>query len=100
MKIWIDRDTCEANLSACLSCFGQLLCTGFPDRGCIMDYEDDDSEDMTIYMFSDGQERAPIFISAEDRELVAYEGWDKFVTWEPRFRKNEGTRHQVVGGVT
>ena len=90
MKVWIDRDKCESNLSACLSCFGRLVRTGVPDRGCIMDSEDDGSEDMTVYMFSDGKEREPIFIPKEDRELVAYEGWDKFVDFVPEFRKNEG----------
>ncbi len=90
MKVWINRDKCESNLSACISCFGQLVLTGVPDRGCIMDHEDDGSEDMTVYMFSDGEEREPICIPKEQRELVAYEGWDKFVDWAPRFRKNEG----------
>jgi hypothetical protein len=90
MKVWINRDKCESSLSACLSCFGQLVRTGNPDRGCIMDHEDDGSQDMTVFMFSDGKEREPIFIPEKDRELVAYEGWDKFVNFEPRFRKNEG----------
>ena len=91
MKVWIDRDKCDSSLSACLSCFGQFVRTGAPDRGCIVDFEEDGSEDLTVYMFSDGQEREPIFIPKEDRELVAYEGWDKFVNFEPRFRKNEGS---------
>jgi len=56
-----------------------------------MDHEDDESEDMIVYMHSDGEDREPIFIPKEDRELVSYEGWDKFVSFEPRFRKNEGT---------
>jgi hypothetical protein len=90
MKVWINRDTCDSNLSACLSCFGQFVRTGVPDRGCITDYEDDGSEDMIVYMFSDGQDREPIIIPKEDRELVAFEGWDQFVSWKPRFRKNEG----------
>lgn len=91
MKVWIDRDKCESNLSACISCFGQFVRTGAPDRGCITDFEDDGSEDMTVYMISEGEEREPIFIPKEDRELVAYEGWDKYVNWEPPFRKNEGS---------
>ena len=44
MKVWIDRDTCEANLATCLSCFGQFVRTGAPDRGCILDYEEDGEE--------------------------------------------------------
>lgn len=92
MKVWIDRDTCDSNLSACTSCFGQLLRMGVPDRGCIIKFEDDGSEDFVVYMHSDGEEHGPYFISKEDRELVAYEGWDKFVDFIPHFRKNEGTR--------
>lgn len=92
MKVWIDRDTCDSNLSACISCFGQLLRTGAPDRGCMLDFEDDGTEDVTIYMHSDGEDRDPIFIPEEDRELVAFEGWDQFVPWKPHFRRNEGTR--------
>jgi hypothetical protein len=39
MKVWLDRDPCEANLATCLSCFGQLVRTGVLDRACIMDKE-------------------------------------------------------------
>jgi hypothetical protein len=91
MKVWIDRDKCEASLSACLSCFGQFVRTGVPDRGCILNFEEDSSEDLIVYMHSEGVDREPIFIPAKDRELVAYEGWTEFVNWEPAFRKNEGS---------
>jgi len=90
MKVWIDRDTCDSNLSACLSCFGQLVRSGVPDRGCIMKYEDDGSETWTVFMHSDGQEQDPLIIPKEMRDMVAYEGWDKFVSFEPEFRHNEG----------
>lgn len=95
MKVWIDRDKCEANLSTCLSCFGQLVRTGIPDRACIMDYEDNGSEDMTIFMRSEGVDREPIVIPKDMREMVAYEGWTEFVDFEPRFRKNEGAERLV-----
>src|SRR5687768_8011367 len=68
MKVWIDRDTCDSNLSACLSCFGQLVRSGVPDRGCIMKYEDDGSETWTVFMHSDGQEQDPIIIPKEMRD--------------------------------
>ena len=90
MKVWIDRDKCDSNLSSCLSCFGQMVRTNTPDRGCIMKCEDDGSETVTVYMHSDGQDREPIVIPKEMREMVAYEGWDKFVSFEPEFRHNEG----------
>jgi hypothetical protein len=93
MKVWIDRDTCDSNLAACLSCFGQLVLTGVPDRGCIMKYEEDGSETLTVFMHSDGQDREPLIIPKEMRDIVAYEGWDQFVSFEPEFRHNEGADH-------
>ena len=91
MKVWIDRDTCESNLSACLSCFGELL-HGKTDRACILDIEDDGTDDVTVYMRSDGVEHDPFVIPADMRDTVAFEGWDKYVDFEPKFRRNEGTR--------
>jgi hypothetical protein len=90
MKVWIDRDTCDSNLSACISCFGQLLRTGVADRGCIIDCVDDGSDDVTVFMHSDGQEHGPYVIPKDKRELVAFEGWDQFVDFIPSFRHNEG----------
>jgi hypothetical protein len=90
MKVWIDRDTCESNLSACISCFGELMRKGAVDRGCILEVEDDSTEDITVYMHSEGEDHGPYVIPADQRELVAYEGWDKFVDFVPEFRKNEG----------
>jgi len=90
MKVWIDRDSCESNLSACISCFGELVRKGSIDRGCILDVEDDGTEDITVYMQSEGKEQEPIFIPADMREIVAYDGWDQFVPFKPKFRRNEG----------
>jgi len=59
MIVWIDRDTCDSNLSACLSCFGELMVRGKTDRGCILDTEDDGSEDVTVYMRSGGEDHGP-----------------------------------------
>ena len=89
MKVWLDRDTCDSNLSACLSCFGELM-RGKIDRGCILEVEDDGTEDVTVYMRSEGVEHDAILIPADMRETVAFEGWDKFVDFQPRFRRNEG----------
>ena len=88
MKVWIDRNTCDSNLSACESCFGQLVRTGVPDRGCIMAWKDDGSETLTIYLRSNDHEEM-VVIPPEMRELVAYEGWSKFVDFEPKFRRSE-----------
>ena len=90
MIVWIDRDTCDSNLSACISCFGELMAHGKFDRGCILDTQDDGSEDITVYMRSDGKDHGPYVVPADKRELVAYEGWDQFVDFVPSFRHNEG----------
>jgi len=90
MKVWIDRDTCDSNLSACLSCFGELMAHGKVDRGCVLNWEEDGTDDVTLFMHSDGADHGPYVIPADQRELVAYEGWDKFVDFEPEFRRNEG----------
>lgn len=94
MKIWIDRDECTAVLSTCESCFGQLIRTGVPDRGCITAHKEDGSEDMTVFLKSEGHEEM-LIIPAEMREIVAYEGWSKFVNFEPSFRRNEGTERRT-----
>lgn len=91
MKVWIDRNQCESNLAACESCFGQFIRTGVPDRGCILAAQDDGREDYTVYLkYNDHVE--VIEIPADQVELVAYEGWSKFVSVEPAFRRNEGTQ--------
>jgi len=91
MKVWIDRNKCTTTLSACLSCFGQLVRTGVPDRGCIMDYEEEETEDMTVFMKS-GDHEEEVFIPKDMREMVAYEGWDKFVSFTPEFLSGRGAR--------
>ena len=88
MKIWIDRDSCDTNLAACENCFGQMLRTGVPDRGCIMAHMADGSEDFTVYMHSDGQDHM-LVIPEEMREIVSYDGWPQFVEFKPKFRKHE-----------
>ncbi|MCB0216917.1 MAG: hypothetical protein KDH92_09795 [Chloroflexi bacterium] len=97
MKVWMNRDTCNSNLSACESCFGQFLRTGIADRGCVMRWEDDDSDDITVYMHTDGQDRR-IVIPSELRETVSYEGWSKFVDWQPRYERNVTARPEPIRG--
>ncbi len=92
MKIWIDRNTCDSNLAACEQCFGQLVRTGVPDRACILQYEDDGSDTLTIYVHSEDTTET-VVIPPDMRELVAYEGWTSFVHFQPPFRKHEGPPH-------
>jgi hypothetical protein len=86
MRVWIDRNACDSNLSACESCFGQFVRTGVPDRGCILATKDDGKEALTIFMHSEDHNEM-IVIPPEMREMVAYEGWSKFVSFEPAFTK-------------
>lgn len=90
MKAWLNRDLCESNLAACESCFGQFVITGVPDRPCILAYRDDGSETLTIFLHSDDHDEM-LVIPPKMREWVAYDGWSQYVSFEPQFRKNEGT---------
>jgi hypothetical protein len=91
MRVWIDRNSCDSNLSACESCFGQFVRTGVPDRGCILVAKDDGKEALTIFMHSENHNEM-IVIPPELREMVAYEGWSKFVSFEPAFTKDSQYR--------
>jgi hypothetical protein len=53
-----------------------------------MAWKDDGSETLTIYLRSNDHEEM-VVIPPEMRELVAYEGWSKFVDFEPGFRRGE-----------
>ncbi len=91
MKVWMNRDFCDSTLSACESCFGQFVRTAVPDRACILAYKDDGSDTLTIFMHS-GKHNEMIVIPPDMRDEVAYEGWSKFVHFEPEFlHKSSGT---------
>jgi hypothetical protein len=95
VKVWIDRDTCDSNLATCETCFGQFLRTGVPDRGCMLAWKDDGSEDITVHMRTEGVEHM-IVVPAHMREIVAYEGWPQYVDFHVRFRKNEYPDEKAV----
>ena len=95
MKVWLNRDTCSSNLAACENCFGQFLRTGVPDRACMVAWRDDGKESITVHMRSEGESHM-LVIPADKRELVAYEGWPKFVDFEPSFLKDKVERGQPV----
>lgn len=90
MKLWLDRNVCESNLAACESCFGQLVISGVPDRPCVLAYRDDGSETLTIFLRAEKYEEM-LIIPPNMRERVAYDGWSQYVSFEPQFRKSEGT---------
>lgn len=73
MKVWIDRDICEGDLSGCLACLTQLVRTGTADHACIADYEGNGSKDLTIFTLSEGEAREPLVIPKELVDMVVYQ---------------------------
>ena len=85
MRIVLDRDTCTTILSACENCFGSFLLRGcVPDRGCIMAVEDDGHEETTL-LVRYARNEAEVLITDENRELLAYDGWSRYVDVAPEF---------------
>ena len=77
MKVWLDRDTCDSNLAACEGCFGQFLRTGVPDRGCMLAWRDDGSEDVTLYMMSEGKTHTVVeYLRDVRRHIVGFDPFD------------------------
>ncbi len=92
MKVWMDRDKCDSHLAACENCFGQFLRTLVPDRGCMLAWTDDGTNDVTVYMHSEGENHM-VVIPDEMREIISYDGWPQFVDFHPAFRKHEHDEH-------
>jgi hypothetical protein len=85
MRIVMDRNTCTTVLPACEECFATfLLHECVPDRGCIVDVEDDGREETTLALRY-GNNEAEIIITEENRELLAYNGWTAYVDVVPDF---------------
>ena len=73
MRVWIDRDVCEGNLSACISCLLHFVRTADSEHTCIMHYEGNGSKDMTIFMHSENQDREPLVIPKQLVDMIVYE---------------------------
>ena len=73
MKVWIDRDICQADLPACLSCLSHLVRYGSPEHACISDYELNGTRDLTIFTCGEGQSREPLVIPKPLVDMVVYE---------------------------
>ena len=54
------------------------------DRACIVALEQDDRDDLTIVMRSEGNEEV-LVLNDELRERVARDGWTHYVHFNPRF---------------
>ena len=79
MRVRIDRDLCPAQLSFCERCFGKFLLhpLGY-ERRCFVILEEDDNETLIIDLHSHGHKQT-LELNAEQRNILAREGWAKFV---------------------
>jgi hypothetical protein len=85
MQITMERDLCQNILPACEECFATFVLHGcFPDRACITDVVEDGRQETTLVLLYEGH-RESLVITDENRELIAYEGWSRFVHSAPRF---------------
>jgi hypothetical protein len=81
MKVFIDRTTCPACSSYCDRHAAKFI--RFPmseDRPCITAIEDDGKPLLTVEV-TDGNNRAVITLTEEQRETVAYEGLTPLLPW-------------------
>ena len=83
MKVIIDRDLCDANLSYCQRCSAAFI--RYPegsDRLCIRDIIEDDKETLTLKMFTDGR-TLELELTDEQRDLASVEGWESLADFDP-----------------
>ena len=83
MKVIIDRDLCNANLSYCQRCSAAFI--RYPegsDRLCIREIIEDDKETLTLKMFTDGR-TLELELTDEQRDLASVEGWESLADFDP-----------------
>lgn len=87
MRVKINRNVCLANLAFCERCLGRFLLypMGY-ERRCFEEIEDDGKEELTIELTS-GNEQRVLVLNADERKLMAGEGWAYFVDFTvPMYR--------------
>lgn len=83
MKVFIDRDLCDASLPFCQRCSAAFIRNPEgSDRLCIREIIDDGREILTIHMLTDGRE-FEIELTDEERELASVEGWEALADFDP-----------------
>ncbi len=88
MKVKINRNVCPAHLAFCEQCLGKFLKEPFGyERRCFEALEDDHSEILTIELHS-GRDDVVLQLSADERQIVAGEGWSYFVNFIPSMYRN------------
>ncbi len=79
MKVIINRNMCGHHPASCEKCFGEFLRRGdVPDRGCIVDVQDDGQKDLTAIVTS-GKYTGTLVVNDQNREEVIYDGYIKFM---------------------
>ena len=73
MKIWIDREICQGNLTECLLCLIHAARTGAANNACIIACEPSNSKKITIFLHAERNNRAPLLVPKELVDMIAYE---------------------------
>ena len=83
MKVFIDRDLCDASLPFCQRCSAAFIRNPQgEDRLCIREIVDDGKDTLTLHMKTDGRE-IEIELTDEMRELASVEGWEILADFDP-----------------
>jgi hypothetical protein len=83
MKVFIDRDLCDASLPFCQRCSAAFI--RYPegsDRLCIREITDDGEDELTIIVHSDNR-TIELTLSEDERELASIEGWEALADFDP-----------------
>ena len=73
MKVWINRDYCEAELSTCLTCLNQVIQSGEADGLCIYDFEKGQSKELMVFFTSVGPDSEPWVIPQTLLDMIAHQ---------------------------
>jgi hypothetical protein len=90
MYVKINRNVCDHQLAICERCLGKFLSNpmGY-ERQCFEEIRDDGSELLTIDM-STGDREVHIVLDAEQRKMMAGEGWAQFMDFAvPMYREEK-----------
>jgi hypothetical protein len=83
MKVFIDRDLCDASLAFCQRCSAAFIRDPEgSDRHCIREIVDDGKETLTLHLVTDGRE-FEVELTDEERELASVEGWEALADFDP-----------------
>jgi hypothetical protein len=83
MQVTINRNFCGHPPASCEACFGEFLRKGaVPDRGCIVDVQDDGKPEVIATIVS-GKYRGTLVVDDQNRDAIIAEGWMKFANLPP-----------------